>query len=390
MSYFNIATRVLLLTGLFPILVQCGGESSSPQTPDDLIGQVDTGQCAHSPYDGPEADVANKSFAYQDSGYFGKMANTDHLDALLQASGVQAYRYIRSQGVDVYYIKEKSQSQCRYFTFAKKAPSDYRQKWRDKAGPNDGSNGATLLGLFLTYFSRSSTGDVRLVDPTILLRHDTQKWTILHEFTHYLFADSRSQEKFMKFNEEIATDMQTSNNDILLAKANFLEERSPEKALLLLMQWSRFFKLSHKLHSRNALEEFTIESMLNERYRAGRITLINPTLDTRNGIRYMQSNAAKVYPRYQKLVESIRDFRIQYFEHDWEDVQKQSKQVENQIQEQLDFMDQKLAQAAEALATESLSSLALSVDFSLDSPVWPVQHYDPQFDELQDRLYGIK
>ena len=157
---------------------------------------MDTGDCAFTPFEGDPAITKAKSFQLQSSGYFSKEIISDHLDSLLTSSGEHIANYVMQQGVELYRVTEKSNSRCRYFAYLSTPTDKAQSNWDNNANHND--DGITLLlGLFTTYYvpndNNPNSTSYRLNQPTIMVREDTQKWTLLHEFSHFLFADARTR-----------------------------------------------------------------------------------------------------------------------------------------------------------------------------------------------------
>lgn len=299
------------------------------------------GTCDNDPLAGDEVSLLDIDPSVSSSQYFGKRLQLDQLESSLSASSYSIALNLRLQGVHLYHVADNPSSQCRYFAFLPSPTEKAAESWRQYSGGGFSS----LLGLFITLFSRNDgSGNVRLDNPTIMLRHNTQKWTLLHEMTHYLFAWTRAKQINMPFDRELLAEMKTIDSDIKQLESQLFFNAPAAAAQQLANKYRRLFELSYELDKRSYLEEFAIESMLLERADKGLINHITSELDARNALEYMKSNAARVTGDYERLSEKISTLstnRLSQFSHS---IRQPFVDLENDIQKLLNFIDNKVSQ----------------------------------------------
>ena len=393
MNLWTGLTKVSLFISLSFFVTQCssGGDDNG------LVGKVDTGSCAHTPYVGDAAQTKAKSFRLEHSGYFDKNLVTDHMDALLASSGDNIASYITSQGVELYQMTEKSKSDCKYFAFLKTPTAEAQKNWDNSADKND--EGETfLLGLFTTYYIPVDTDRFELRDPTIMVRQDTQKWTLLHEFAHYLFADGRVRGPMMD-RQSLRQALQLSSRDVRNRQQTFEQDPSEFNAAKFVNSLKNFFSLSYDLDQRGPLEEFTVESMLVDRYTNSKLTLVNGQFDLANAAGYMKANIEDPDPvtfgvlsRYSNLERLVKNYQNNHFiPNNWNTVVSDANNLLTDIQSLLSFIDEKMNtainQAHSARLQPALTSLGLKDLSSLPDAHINHNHFDKKELKIQSDLY---
>lgn len=117
---------------------------------------------------------------------FGKALDASLLEKM-HTAGVRAIQNsISEKGLELF--KTKSGCGCEVHGDLSPAPSSLFEFWQGK--DEDGK----ILGLFLPedYVASIEGGSAASKKPTILIRSDTDKWTLVHEFMHYLFHEHRN------------------------------------------------------------------------------------------------------------------------------------------------------------------------------------------------------
>ncbi len=129
--------------------------------------------------------------------YFGKEFNKNYLEAISSASVEATLRFVNQTGVTVYKssLIETEYCSSSLFSSASTMPQDIQDKWTtsiQQIDDKDGDDGF-VLGLYLPptkshlFPSLHSSG-------AIIIRENTNRWTLIHEFMHHLFM-LRSREK---------------------------------------------------------------------------------------------------------------------------------------------------------------------------------------------------
>ena len=276
---------------------------------------ADVGQCQTGPYQGAYSyNPTGLSFAAENTNYFAKMMVFDHIRALYETSGWASALYIRNLGVPVEKVQENPKANCRYFAFLPPPSNKNRENWIEVSASD--TSGGKLLGLFTSIIERNTnTGQSRLIDQQIMIREDANRWTLLHELGHYLFALENVKQPNLKFNRELQEELRVLTKEIeeLREKITNNEDKE-ENSLLLVKKWNAFFQIGHKIHIRGALEEFSLESLLLEEYTKGRLQLIDEFIEPLNAIAYMEISARDVLSRYKRFIRRISNFKDTHFE----------------------------------------------------------------------------
>lgn len=351
MSSFNLGglsmnnhvrfSRLLLLLTLALLTTHCGSSESEEDTNKRLgFGPTayDIGDCQQSPSDGHDYEVLNFQGAPQSTGYFNKNFTTTAFEEALTASSysiVEALYF--DQNVNVYRVPDRRQTRCQYFEFIFEAPSVYEQKWNEVQGQSP--SGGRLLGLFSTIYEKNSASlQVKLTKPTILLRADTEKWTLIHEMTHYLFAKNRSTQIDMPFPRDLQLRALQFKQQAREAKEKFDTRPRPRLAQQLVSAHQNFWKVNLDLDSQTALEEFTIESLLVEKLQSGQITGVNPSVNMQQAYFYMSFSAREVTHSYRRFLQELESIDLSAFPG----ANRKLTSLQQEVRQTLRFIKEKL------------------------------------------------
>ena len=326
-------------------LIQCSNSDSDlaassrksllPDYDADLIGS-----CQFEPVDG--ADASNPSYDdnFYDSGYFGKKMRVDQLNQVLEGSARSIALHLRQLGVQVYSVDMNPRSRCQFFAFLENPTDNALASWQKLSGPSETSR---LLGLFTTFFSKNnSNGEVQLVDPTIMVRRDTHKWTLLHEMSHYLFATERASVNHMPFNNELLNQIQQKKNELRTAEREFKRNKKKAEARRLLNLAKEFLELTKTLDSRGPLEEFSIEAMLFDRYQQNLISQMIPIINIRDAYAYMQQNFNSVERDYRRLENKFAGYASLISNANFDNLAKRMTRLENRVSKMMREMFRKV------------------------------------------------
>ncbi len=382
--YFKQGSTLLFRSSLFVLLlmtvIQCGPSNKENNSNDKRLGfgpeSFNIGDCNLSPLNGFDFDSNTFNGPTQSSGYFNKSLSLQAFHEALDSSSYSIVDALYRQNVNLYRIPQTNSQNCQYFDFIFTAPEIYQQQW-NVLNPRSTRRGR-LLGLFTTFFEKNpSSLQVTLNQPTILLRGDTQKWTLVHEMAHYLFAKDRASQHNMPFKRELEAHALRSKNLAVLTK-NQLTSNSPSSLADQLMDhYQSFWDANFELDSRGPLEEFTIESLLVEKFQLNQLTGVNGDTNIRQAYFYMSFNAREVTPSYRRFLQELEELNLQQ----WPSAQRKLDLLKAKIRSTLSFIEEKIQ-----LVTPTHRPLFDIADAALDSNDFEFafqKHYD--LDELRNR-----
>lgn len=368
----SLLKSILLLLASILLISACSsddeGENSSPQP---LIGQkpYDIGICDHSPRTGQTMPDFNAPTPIQNSGFFNKQFLFEPFLASLKSSSLSIAQVLQREGVNLFQVQVDPSASCRYFDFLFEAPIQQLKSWESVTYSNQ--IGSRLLGLFTTYYNKNKENlQVNLSDSTIMVRSDTQKWTLIHEMAHYLFARGRITELDMPFNKDLEAQIERTLDVIEELKIRFDNRPNAQLAHNLVDNYQGLFKLTIELDARGPLEEFTIEAMLSDQAARGEIKDINMGADVSNSFNYMVANSSIVLPTY-------RIFRRQLESFDFSNFPKKQKAMNRliaEVQYTIDFVLSHL-NSTRATRRHFIEPTGL-VQTSLQSPKFNHHHFD--------------
>ena len=361
-----------ILPGLLSLFVFAA--CSEKESKQERFGEVDTGNCQVSPYDGNSAYGKVQSLDVQDSGYFSKNMAVGHLETLFPVSGEATWNYIINLGVPLFKVQENPKAQCRYFAQLQSAQGAELENWQSK-NTSSGDGSGSLLGLFTSTISKNlQTGQVRLQKFAITVREDSQRWTLLHEFAHYLYAQARVLQLFLPFNDEINQEIRKIRDRIKSTRSRLADQPTETDGVQLMKNWAQLFEQSLELDRRGPLEEFAIESLLFEEYLNDKISYINQQFDLRNARAYMKQNKKMIIPLYENMVEQIIKDKNKYFADDWNQAEVEFNQVVARIESIIEFSEIKMNRADKF--TDELQESLNTDDVDSDSSNIVTHHFE--------------
>ncbi|MCJ8275858.1 MAG: hypothetical protein MJK18_03380, partial [Bdellovibrionales bacterium] len=279
------------------------------------------------------------------SGYFEKNIVTDHLDSLLQSSGRAIAGYIQSQGVQLYRVKEKSQSECKYFAFLGAPTEEAQTNWSNSANYDD-EGFSFLLGLFTTYYVPTGPQKYKIEEPTIMVREDTAKWTLLHEYSHYLFAEARTRGE-MEPRQILSEQYYDAFNEYSRHRRQFNNNPSRQNARRLIRSLEELYEIKHDLDQAGPLEEFTVEAMMFDRLRDGQLGQVDADFDLRNALGYMNSNRKMVIKCYRRVAEVADGYAQTFSENSWDNLEQRATRFADQVKQTRSFINGKMTEAVD-------------------------------------------
>lgn len=277
---------------------------------------------------------------------FGKVLDISLLKSIYQASGEETVRFINLTGATVYRTNFKvNEGSCFYAQAVPEAPADLMNKFINVDLQNDGH----VLGLFLpknteNLYSLNSQA-------AVLIRNDSDKWTLVHEFTHHLFSKEvetlRSSDNLM-YQRYTALDKFKRLDQ--LAAGNYTEQNLSEMA-----NHAYIFGESHlELMRRFPLEEMAIESLLGRSYRNSILKYVSYVMML-NGQNYIQDSAEDAIDR-MKAAQDLLSRLLDKMKKNGMLSQSYYQQIENLISQYQNIMPEVLREKNEASYYLSLYS----------------------------------
>ncbi len=337
----SLVLASVLLLGCSP------SETDEPQQKRFGRLSYDIGDCQRSPFDGAEFTGPISQGPRQPLRLFNKDFYLQGLEATLNASSYSIANSLFNEGVEILQVKSFSNADlaCRYFDFLPEARGVAQSQWDSVASPNGGAS--ALLGLFTTIYSKNSqTNETRLKNPTIMVIDQTQKWTLLHEMSHYLFAHARSRQNDLTFNSELETIVETENTRIQRLVAQLQDQETQATAKQLMQTYVRFFRTNFELDKRTALEEFAVEGLLIDYAKQNRITDVDIKSEAQQAYLYMKRNGESVAFSYVLFLDRLRDFQELVKRNQWTATEKAVDSLISEIKTQVDFINDEIEAAS--------------------------------------------
>lgn len=244
-----------LALSFLALLTNCGGEGRrTAQVASTDIADYAGASC-HFRFDEGEAAV-RLSGSDVTVTHFGKKFDRNLLLPLLRASAAEVVRFAQENGVRFYKSADPiGGGACPFAATLPEAPADLKAEFSAVGG-----SGATT-GLYLPLQSPNLPSTNELA--AIVVRTDTNKWVLVHEYMHHLFEMQRKADGVRSLNLE---DNFTSRYDeyrLAFAAAHLATgpERN-DKIKDAVAKLKSFNEAALLLLQTNALEEMTVESYL--------------------------------------------------------------------------------------------------------------------------------
>jgi hypothetical protein len=185
-SIFNAAFTIGAALALSACSGSGGGGGDTP-TRQQKVPNFNTQSCVFSLQDGGVADMSALNASRIETAAFGKSFNSELLMAVGKASIPSTLAFIPKTNAIVYKTAQAPTQQCskNLFDSLSAPPTDLQQQWQQAAPEKEDS---ILMGLYIPKSQVPST-DVPSVatHAAIMLRTNTNRWTLVHEFMHHLF-----------------------------------------------------------------------------------------------------------------------------------------------------------------------------------------------------------
>lgn len=281
-----------LVTGIvLSSIVACS--SSSDDNKLKAPKGMNTFSCQFSLTEGGTADYSALGTSKTAQAYFDKEFNLNYLAAVSTSSVDETLRFVNMTGATVYKSELIPTNLCSssLFSGAQTMPSDISDKW--KSSNKDLPEGQVILGLYLP--KKDSSFFPSLHDgAAIIVRENTNRWTLVHEFMHHLFmlraVETGYSDEGMRAEYSVAA---TIVDDIDSDKSLGIFEKYQKIAL----PFARFAKAQDNLLLHYFLEEITIEATLKDASAADVLKYV----PTEEGNWYIYESAKKALKMYENI-----------------------------------------------------------------------------------------
>lgn len=273
------STQTVLFVMIAIITISC---SKREDTKLEQIIQRRDESCQYSYSQGDLAPLTVSSPKMKTT-YFDKQFDENKLAAVLDTSAAETVRFAEMTGVK-YYKTTFMQAATDACAFAGDLPSAPNQLMSFFNSGGDSVLGVYLPKMFQGYPDLANS-------PAILVRIDSDRWTLVHEYMHHLFSsleNTKLTDDQVKKN--YGNQMDGYLSKIKSAKAGISSEKNYREAVDYLSAGDASLI---ELLKRFFLEEMTIEANLGEKFDARQMEYV-PASMRLNGAAYTLSSAEKI------------------------------------------------------------------------------------------------
>ncbi len=308
----SIQNLVKTLAGVFIIVAISACSDSGKKSSTNLIAAKPSGGSCD--FTSREGDVANLELLGEEevqTASFAKPFNNAYLQAVLSTSIDESLRFIDQTGVNVFKVPS-DKSGCDAIAAAANITSGLQEKWNDLTKDDPKKNQFTL-GVYLP--KKSENIEALAEKGAILVRENTNRWTVVHEFMHHLFMVELEKaghtDESIRDNADrdwtafsnLADNLKIGSDQINLSAQDrkSLEEAFKRATVSLDLFVKSFY-----------LEEMTIEKRLHDLYNKGALKFV-PQYAYDSGIGYINASAenAKVfYDMLDKYAVTMGSYKI--------------------------------------------------------------------------------
>lgn len=223
--------------------------------------------------------------------FFGKKIDISKLKQVFDLSAQSTTEAIRLSGVDVYQLSglqvqnslKAKQQNCQTLNGLPEASESLQEEWavQDPSGLKN-------LGLFLPSWKSELRHSKK---PIILVKSSTDRWTLVHEYVHYLFYEQR--EKNHQYDREFIPRFRKAYARFENIEPKYLEKGNDETSKLeQIRTWIDVTEKFSDLFLNYTLEEIAVESLL--KYYYGQNDLLNVSERSYGvALKYISSSSKK-------------------------------------------------------------------------------------------------
>jgi hypothetical protein len=283
MAHIHMSRLSLILAAF---LLQACGSTEAPKSR-DRIG--DDYSCEFKLEEGPSSWNSKPEKIVQT--HFGKFLDRAAIDSVLNLSARATISYVRDiENTDLLRVNTSGEGKCKFYDVLPEASETWQKIWQESAGPSE--SGLLLTGL---YYSKPSSPTGR---STILLRRDSNRWTLIHEFLHHLFTKRGGSATLTELTRDILTRKTQIAIDI---QRGALNQEAAKNAITNAL---KYFWKSDEYINRSALEEIANESILQSEFSSQRLKLVPDK--SGSSIAYVTQSAKVAEDLYSSLAQTRR------------------------------------------------------------------------------------
>lgn len=203
----SLPTIAKTFTGVIIVALMIGCSDSGKKSSTNLIAATPSGgSCDFTAADGDRANFSVIGEEDIEIASFAKPFNATYLQAVLTTSIDESLKFIDRTGVNVFKVPS-DKSGCDAIASASNLTVGLQSKW-NALTVDDAKNDQFTLGVYLPKQSEN----IEALDDkaAILVRENTNRWTLVHEFMHHLFMIE--QEKLGRTDETIRSNAMNDLN----------------------------------------------------------------------------------------------------------------------------------------------------------------------------------
>lgn len=282
-----------LVTGIvLSSIVACSGSSDGGNNlRDKKVASYNTKSCEFSLNQGDSAKSWLLGTRDIKSTYFDKEFNRAYLEAVSKASVSETIRFVNQTGATVYKssLVETKDCSVSLFADANSMPSDIEAKWNESTKTDDSDS--FVLGLYLPKTDSAKYPSL-YNGAAIIVRENTNRWTVVHEFMHHLFMLRASEQGY---DETTARENYINGLTELKTVLDRKDLTDAELALAAVEPLKKYAAGVDSMLIHFTLEEMAIEATLKDTATAGNLQYI-PS----NSNWYINSSADIAADEYKK------------------------------------------------------------------------------------------
>lgn len=287
-----------LVTGIvLSSIVACSGSSDGGKSlKDQKVPSYNTKSCAYGLTEGSLADTYVLGTSNNTKSYFGKEFNQNYLNAVSDASVDATISFVNQTGATVYKSSLIDTKECTasLFAGANSMPTDVQKRW-DEANKTTEGTDSFILGLYLPRTASYSYPSLN-TGAAIIVRENTNRWTLVHEFMHHLFMLRSTEQGYDQEIDGAKFSQAASDLQAVLDRKDLSDSELALKAVEPLARFAEGLD-SRLVHF--TLEEMTIEATLKDSYESGKLHYV-PT----GSNWYIYSSAETALKNY-KIVDDL-------------------------------------------------------------------------------------
>lgn len=298
MSSMSILAKTFIAVIIAATMISCS-DSSKKSSANLIDAKPSGGSCDFTANDGDHANMELLGEEDVQIASFAKPFNEAYLQAVLTTSIEESLKFINQTGVNIFRVPSDN-SGCNAIAAATNITDDLQLKW-NALTKDDSKKNQFTLGVYLPKKSEN----IEALDDkaAILVRENTNRWTVVHEFMHHLFmielekaghTDESIRENanrdWTAFTN-LADNLKIGSDQINL---NAQEQKRLEDAFRKTTVSMDIFVKSFYL------EEMTIEKRLHDLYNNGTLKFV-PQYAYDSGIGYINGSAENAKVFYEML-----------------------------------------------------------------------------------------